>query len=187
MPQKQQEPPGYVGPCRSFREKLCLNLHNVSVGGMWAIETLLSHLGCCLVTSRKAQEVHSLHPRNPTLPRTFQSCSPTFDKKTGMGGLLHLSWQQEIGNSLNSHQQQNVTSTEGHSCHGRLYSNLKVTRLFFFIFIYLLFRVSLAACGGSQARGRIGAIAARLHHSHSNAGSELCLRPTPQLTTTPDS
>ena len=29
--------------------------------------------------------------------------------------------------------------------------------------------------------GRIGAAAAGLHHSHSNAGSEPCLRPTPQL------
>ena len=32
-----------------------------------------------------------------------------------------------------------------------------------------------AACGSSQARGPIGAAAAGLHHSHSNAGSEMCL------------
>ena len=38
----------------------------------------------------------------------------------------------------------------------------------------------------SRARGRIGAVAAGLHHSHSNAGSEPRLRPTPQLTATPD-
>ena len=38
------------------------------------------------------------------------------------------------------------------------------------------------AHGGSQARGQIGATAAGLHHSHSNAGSELCLLSTPQLT-----
>ena len=43
-----------------------------------------------------------------------------------------------------------------------------------------------AAYGGSQARGRIGATAASLHHSHGNAGSELHLRPTPQLTAMPD-
>ena len=30
-----------------------------------------------------------------------------------------------------------------------------------------------------QARGRIGAVATGLHHSHSNAGSEPHLRPTP--------
>ena len=43
-----------------------------------------------------------------------------------------------------------------------------------------------AAYGGSQARGRIGAVATGLHQSHSNAGSEPCLQPTPQLTATPD-
>ena len=40
--------------------------------------------------------------------------------------------------------------------------------------------------GGSQARGRIGAIAAGLHHSHSNVEPELRLQPTLQLMTTPD-
>ena len=44
----------------------------------------------------------------------------------------------------------------------------------------------LAAYGGSQARGPIGAAAAGLHHSPSNARSELHLRPTPQLTATVD-
>ena len=39
---------------------------------------------------------------------------------------------------------------------------------------------------GSQARGQIGAVAAALCHSHSNVGSELHLRPTPQLMATPD-
>ena len=37
------------------------------------------------------------------------------------------------------------------------------------------------AFGGSQARGRIGAVVAGLHHSHSNVGSEPCLLPAPQL------
>ena len=37
------------------------------------------------------------------------------------------------------------------------------------------------AYGGSQARGRTGATAAGLQHSHSNIGFEPCLRPTPQL------
>ena len=36
-----------------------------------------------------------------------------------------------------------------------------------------------AAYGSSQARGLIGAAAASLHHSHSNAGSEPHLKPTP--------
>ena len=40
--------------------------------------------------------------------------------------------------------------------------------------------------GGSQARGRTGVVVAGLHHSHSNARSELHLRPTPQLSATVD-
>ena len=47
-------------------------------------------------------------------------------------------------------------------------------------------RAAPAACGGSQARGLIGAVADGLHHSHNNVEPELCLRPTPQLTATPD-
>ena len=38
--------------------------------------------------------------------------------------------------------------------------------------------------GSSQARDRIGATAASLHHSHSNLGSELHLQHIPQLTAT---
>ena len=45
-------------------------------------------------------------------------------------------------------------------------------------FSFLLFSVAPEAYGSSQARGRFGAIAAGLHHSHSNAGSEPSLRPT---------
>ena len=45
-----------------------------------------------------------------------------------------------------------------------------------------LFRAAPAAYGGSQARGRIGAVAAGLHHGHSSTRSKPCLQPTPQLT-----
>ena len=59
-----------------------------------------------------------------------------------------------------------------------------------FLFSFLLFRATPAACGGSQARGPImgpiRATAAGLHPSHSNARSELHLQPTPQLMATPD-
>ena len=62
--------------------------------------------------------------------------------------------------------------------------------LFVCLFVYFcLFAISWAApaaYGGSQARGRIGAVATGLHQSHSNAGSEPRLQPTPQLTATPD-
>ena len=56
---------------------------------------------------------------------------------------------------------------------------------FLFVCLFVFFAISWAASvayGGSQARGLIGAVAASLRQSHSNAGSELCLQPTPQLT-----
>ena len=62
--------------------------------------------------------------------------------------------------------------------------------LSFFFFSFLVFfafsRATLEAYGGSQAGGLIRAVAPSLRQSHSNAGSEPCLQPTPQLTATPD-
>ena len=50
---------------------------------------------------------------------------------------------------------------------GRYFMTLWVGKTFF-----LHFRAAPAAYGGSQARGRIGAAAAGLYHSHYNMGSE---------------
>ena len=69
---------------------------------------------------------------------------------------------------------------------------LEETGLFFFFVIivflnkihFFFFLTAPMAYGGSQARGRTRATAAGLCHSHSNARSEPCLRPTPQLTAT---
>ena len=55
-------------------------------------------------------------------------------------------------------------------------------KTFFFFFFFLLLRAAPKAYGNSQARGQIGATTAGLHHSHSNAGSELYLQPMLQLT-----
>ena len=44
-------------------------------------------------------------------------------------------------------------------------------------FFFFLFRNTPAAYESSQARGLIGAAAASLHQSHSNAGSKPHLRP----------
>ena len=64
------------------------------------------------------------------------------------------------------------------------------TYAFFFFFYFLIvfcpFRDAPMAYGGSQARGPIRATAASPYQSHSNARSEPCQRPTPQLTATPD-
>ena len=66
---------------------------------------------------------------------------------------------------------------------------------FFFFLVFCLFVVVVVvvaiswaaptAYGGSQARGPIGAVAASLRQSHSNA--EPRLQPTPQLTAKLDS
>ena len=59
--------------------------------------------------------------------------------------------------------------------------------LFFSFFLFFwLFRAAAEAHGGSQARGRIEAAAAGLHHSYSNTRSEPHLQPTPQLMATLD-
>ena len=44
--------------------------------------------------------------------------------------------------------------------------------LFLFFLSFCLFRAIPPACGGSHSRGPFGAVAAALHHSHTNAGSE---------------
>ena len=55
--------------------------------------------------------------------------------------------------------------------------------LFYFYFYFFVFsRATPVAYGDSQVRGLIGAVAASLCQSHSNAGSEPRLRPSPQLT-----
>ena len=67
--------------------------------------------------------------------------------------------------------------------------SLYIDSFVFVLFCFLPFcpfRAAPAAYGGSQARGLIGAVAASLRQSHSNARFELNLRPTPQLTATPD-
>jgi len=52
---------------------------------------------------------------------------------------------------------------------------------FFSFFFFFLFRAVPAAYGGSRARGLIGAVAAGLFHSHSNARSEPSLQTAPEL------
>ena len=67
---------------------------------------------------------------------------------------------------------------------GDLLGFLRKLATLVFVVVVVVFRAALAAYGGSQARGLIRAVAAGLHHSHSNAGSKPNLPPTPQLTAT---
>ena len=60
-------------------------------------------------------------------------------------------------------------------------------RGFFFVCLFVcLFGAAPVAYGGSQARGLVGAVAAGLHHSHSNARLGPRLQTTPQLMATLD-
>ena len=59
--------------------------------------------------------------------------------------------------------------------------------LFVCLFVcFCPFRAAPSADGVSQARGLIRVVATSLCQRHSNARSEPCLWPTPQLTATPD-
>ena len=55
-----------------------------------------------------------------------------------------------------------------------------------FYFILFLLRAAPATYVSCQASVRFRTTAASLRHSYRNARSEPCLRPTPQLTATPD-
>ena len=68
---------------------------------------------------------------------------------------------------------------------GKIKTGLMTITFFFFVFLPFLGPLT-RHMGGSQARGLIRDIAAGLRQSHSNAGSEPHLQPTPQLTATPD-
>ena len=63
--------------------------------------------------------------------------------------------------------------------------NIMLGKSFFFFFLtFSLFRATPMPYGGSQARGLMGAVAASLCQSHSNAGSKPRLSPTPEHTAT---
>ena len=103
--------------------------------------------------------------------------------------LYHSSWQRWILNPLRPGFKR-ATSwflvRFGNHCATKGTPPFKIfNTLYFilFIFYFCLFAISWAApaaYGGSQARGLIGAAAAGLPQSHSNAGSEPHLQPTPR-------
>ena len=69
---------------------------------------------------------------------------------------------------------------------GDKFSKLEYFSLWFFVFVFVFFRAAVTEYGSSQARVGIKDTTAGLHHSHSNARSEPCLQPIPQLTVTAD-
>ena len=55
-----------------------------------------------------------------------------------------------------------------------------------FLGFFFLFKATPGSYGSSQARGKIRAVTACLHRSHSNTGSELYLQPMLQFVATLD-
>ena len=62
----------------------------------------------------------------------------------------------------------------------------QIENIFLSFLCACVLRAVAMAYGVSQASGQIGAVAAGLHHSHSNTRPKLCMQPTPQLTAMPD-
>ena len=78
---------------------------------------------------------------------------------------------------LIGHRQRNASGREE-----LLFNELILLLIYLLTYLFICFsRAAPVAYGGCQARGRIGAVDASLRQSHSNAGSEPRLRPTPQL------
>ena len=74
-----------------------------------------------------------------------------------------------------------VTHSFIHSYSKWFYFMPGIQQIFIFYYLfYFPFRATPMAYGGSQARDLIRAVAASLHQSHSNSGSQPHLWPTPQ-------
>ena len=100
--------------------------------------------------------------------------------------LLWLRFEPRPGTSACRRSSQKIRASAISWSSTQLFLHIIGPHEFFLSFFILLFRAAPAAYGGSLARGLIGATAAGLRYSHSNARSEQQLRPTPQLMATPD-
>ena len=87
-----------------------------------------------------------------------------------------------LGNGISGSQLGRV----GHCFQAFSASKGRKIHFLFFLFLFVFSRATPATYGGSQAKGLIGPVPTGLRQSHSSAGSEPHLRPTPQLRATPD-
>ena len=148
-------------------------------------------------------EPHLQHVEVPRLGVQLELLLPPYTTATAMSdpshicNLKHSSRQCQILNPLNKTRDRTCilmdtseicfhwATTGTPASLSSLQKILKKEKLYYYYY-YLLFSTTPMAYGGSQARGPIGATAASLHHSHSNAWSKPHLQPTPQLTATLD-
>ena len=79
-----------------------------------------------------------------------------------------------------------ITTFQREICTFPVQTNKNIFLFFCLFCLFCHFLGRSTAYGGAQDRGLNGAVAASLRQSHSNRGSELRLRPTPQLRATPD-
>ena len=125
--------------------------------------------------SAGGRAILSFHLPLPLLPPTSDGRTPQGgeSRKTLMGPLITLKCCHH-----------NCTAFIWKSFRGE--TNFYLVKPFLFPFLFFPFRAAPTAYKSSQTRGQIGAAAASLHHSHSNAGSESNLQPTPKLVAMPD-
>ena len=96
------------------------------------------------------------HPQHVEVPGLESKPSPQLWQRRTLNPLRHSNFPHVL------------------SCIDHIHKYTSMISIFSFFFS-LLFRATSAAYRGSQARGRIRASAASLHHSYSNLVSEPCL------------
>ena len=116
------------------------------------------------------------HASVPQLPST--EAAPTTHRVLCHVCHMWNEWMRCLTHALHGHQQKFIDRL----CPNSSLPNSAFFQFFNFYFIYFfIFRAAPTELGGSQARVRIGGVAAS-----SNTGSKLRLQLTPQLTAMPD-
>ena len=164
------------GPCRAW-------LHGL--GAWWQFEE--SGCGHQLAYVSLLCDAGLLKASGGERRHLAQCAEPRLGEGAGVHG--QTDGNQPIGHGRNASGREGLPTD---FCESATWDLGKTKKAILFLFIVLcvcLFafsRAAPAAYRSSQARDLIGAVATSLHQSHSNMGSELQLRPTPQLTATPD-
>ena len=146
-----------------------------SKGGVKDRREARGQISRCITTSVQEKDSGQFTP-TPHSSR-FSYWTASYPSSSGGDGgvtwLQSMMWLGYTENSIRAEVKINVLRSQ------RMLP-LRGNNSFFVVlgfFCFLFFRAVRAAYGGSQAKGWVGAAAAGLHHSHSNARSELHLQP----------